>query len=130
MAKNALGLSEIPVSEVMTPWSAVEKLDAADPDLYSKVAAADHSRLPISKGGVVKGYLHQLELLGAGPGASLPQHLHQLATLPPEASVQAALGRLRVLGKRAALVGTPESPQGLVSLKDLAERISGDLAGW
>lgn len=130
MAKNALTLSAIPVSEVMTPWEGVEKLDAGDPDLFQRVAEADHSRLPISKEGVVRGYLHQLELLGAGPEAALSDHLHRLLTLPPGTSVQLALNRLRVQGKRAALVGTPEAPLGLVSLKDLAERISGDLAGW
>ncbi len=130
MAKNALTLSAIPISEVMTPWHAVEKLDANDPELTRAVAGSDHSRLPISRDGVVKGYLHQLEMLGAGPQADPAKHLHRMSALPPETSVQTALGRLRVQGKRAALVGTHEAPLGLVSLKDLAERISGDLAGW
>ena len=130
MAKNALTLSAIPVREVMTPWEAVEKLDLEDPDLFTAVAEADHSRLPLSREGAVRGYVHQLELLGAGPDRDPATLLHPLEALSPDTSVQAALGRLRTLGKRAALVGDPAAPLGLVSLKDLAERISGDLAGW
>ncbi|MDF1798197.1 MAG: CNNM domain-containing protein [Planctomycetota bacterium] len=130
LARNALTLSTIPVSEVMTPWSRVEKLELGDPGLFDATALAEHSRLPISEDGVVLGYVHQLELLSAGPDQDPHRLLHQLAELAPDTSVQEALGRLRVLGKRAALVGDPAEPLGLVSLKDLAERISGDLAGW
>lgn len=130
LARNALTLSTIPVSEVMTDWASVEKLELGDQGLFDAAARAEHSRLPISEDGVVLGYVHQLELLSAGPDQDPHRLLHKLATLGPDTSVQAALGRLRVLGKRAALVGEPDQPLGLVSLKDLAERISGDLAGW
>ena len=130
MAKNALGLASLRVTDVMTPWKKVEKLDLDLGDLAERVARAEHSRLPAVRGGAVVGYLHQLEVLAAGPDHGPEEELHDLLCLAPDTSVHAALGRLRTFGKRAALVGELDAPLGLVSLKDLAERISGDLAGW
>lgn len=136
MARNALGLQALQVTDVMTPWARVERLelDALDPteggDPAARIAHAHHSRLPVVEGGRVRGYVHQLEIL-AGKEAFDPQkHLHRFHYLDADTSVQAALSRLRTFGKRAALIGSPTEPLGLVSLKDLAERISGDLAGW
>jgi CBS domain containing-hemolysin-like protein len=130
MAKNALGLAALRVTDVMTPWARVEKLDLDAEDLAARVAAAEHSRLPVQRSGVVVGYLHQLEVLAAGLDHAPEEELHDLLCLDPETTVQAALARLRTFGKRASLVGELDAPLGLVSLKDLAERISGDLAGW
>lgn len=149
MARNALSLANISVGAVMTPWESVEHLDlgltqdgVSEPDAQrvaeQAAAQAEHSRLPVVQDGIVLGYIHQLEALGNaregknGPGQlwDFPGMLHHLDCLAPTVSVQAALGSLRKGGRRAALVGDPGAPLGLVSLKDLAERISGDLAGW
>jgi CBS domain containing-hemolysin-like protein len=152
MARNALSLANISVGAVMTPWKDVEHLDlgptvagASDPRAQvaaqEAVAKAEHSRLPVLQDGVVQGYIHQLEALGNARGGQngldkprepwdFPGMLHPLDCLAPTVSVQAALGSLRRGGRRAALVGDPAAPLGLLSMKDLAERISGDLAGW
>ena len=37
---------------------------------------------------------------------------------------------MRAAGQRIALVGTPEVPLGIVTLKDLVQTISGELGGW
>jgi CBS domain containing-hemolysin-like protein len=50
--------------------------------------------------------------------------------LVPGTPVDRALARLRSGGQRLAVVGTSERPEGLVTLKDVLEEISGDLAGW
>lgn len=130
MARNALGLQSLQVTDVMTTWDRVDKLDLDQPGAREMVSKARHSRLPALRGGVVVGYVHQLEVLTSPTEEGPENHLHNLLCLEAGTSVQAALGRLRTFGKRAALVGTPAAPLGLVSLKDLAERISGDLAGW
>lgn len=136
MARNALGLQALRVTDVMTPWERVERIDVeaegelGGHDLRNRIAHAHHSRLPIVVVGAVAGYVHQLEILASKDGFDSKAHLHKFLCLDPETSVQAALARLSTFGKRAALVGTLEAPVGLVSLKDLAERISGDLAGW
>ena len=41
-----------------------------------------------------------------------------------------ALAQLRASGQRAALVGAPARPLGLVTIKDILEEISGELARW
>jgi len=130
MARNALGLQSLKVTDVMTSWERVDKLDLDQPGAREHVLQARHSRLPALREGVVVGYVHQLEVLTAPDGEGPEEHLHALLGLDSNTSVHAALGRLRTFGKRAALVGDPGAPLGLVSLKDLAERISGDLAGW
>lgn len=132
MARNALGLQALQVTDVMTPWERVERLelDGRDLDPRTRIAHAHHSRLPVVKAGKVVGYAHQLEILAGKEDFDPKKHLHKFLCLDAETSVQAALSRLSTFGKRAALVGSPLEPLGLVSLKDLAERISGDLAGW
>jgi CBS domain containing-hemolysin-like protein len=50
--------------------------------------------------------------------------------LAPGTPVDRALTELRIRGQRAAVVGTPQAPRGLVTLKDLLEEISGDLGTW
>ena len=50
--------------------------------------------------------------------------------VPPDLPVDRTLARLRAAGQRMAIVGTREAPVGVVTLKDLLEEISGDLARW
>lgn len=133
LARNALELREVPVERVMTPWEKVVRVSAADEiaDIWEAVGAASFSRLPVtSEGGVVKGYLHQLDVLAAGEGSDPFLHLRDVLTLPPGTPVDRAIARLRVRGVRMAVVGTLEAPLGLVALKDLLEEISGDLGSW
>jgi putative hemolysin len=133
MAKNVLTLRTIPVERCMMPWKDVARLDARDPDedLYALVSRSRHTRLLVvgEKGGVL-GYVHQLDVLGAGPGETVLSHLRDVAALRPGTPVDRALARLRASGQRLAIVGTSQTPLGLVTLKDLVEEISGDLSGW
>ena len=100
-------------------------------ELYTVLARAPYTRLPVvGERGVLLGYVHQLDVLGAGPGVPVLDHLRPLVELPPHTPVDRALARLRGAGQRLAIVGTRERPEGLLTLKDLVEEISGDLAGW
>jgi CBS domain containing-hemolysin-like protein len=133
MAKNVLELRSIPVERCMVAWKEVLRLDARDPDvdLYEAVARSPRTRLPVvGPDGVVQGYVHQLDVLGAGPDEKVLAHLREIQRLAPGTPVDRALARLRNSGQRLAIVGDPKAPLGLVTLKDLLEEISGDLAGW
>ncbi|MBK8179386.1 MAG: CBS domain-containing protein [Planctomycetes bacterium] len=133
MARNVLTLQERPIERVMVPWSRVEHLPlGADPKRqYAQVAASRFSRLPVvDERGEVVGYVHQLEALGAGPGVLVTNHLRPMISLEPQASLDTALVRMRASRLRAALVGPPSRPLGLVTLKDIVEEISGELARW
>lgn len=128
---NALKLRTTQVAEVMVPWERVDTIsaDLEDTELRAKVGASRHTRLPLEAAdGRVERYLHQLEILAREPDE--PMDAHKLLVLTPETSVDRALARMRSAGHRCALVGSTTAPQGLLTLKDLVEEISGELAGW
>jgi CBS domain containing-hemolysin-like protein len=133
MARNVLKLRSIEVERCMIPWNAVQVLRAEAPqdDLYDAVARSPHTRIPVVEaGGACRGYVHQLDVLGEGDGTPVLDQLMPVTVLPSGTSVDRALARLRSAGQRLAIVGEAASPKGLVTLKDLLEEISGDLAGW
>lgn len=137
LARNALRLRSVRVERAMVPWErvAVVRLAASGEteaaELRRQLARSPHTRLPVvGPDGVVRGYLHQLEVLGGAPDSDPLSRLRPLPALPPSLPVGRALARLRTLGARAALVGDPRAPLGLVTLKDLVEELSGELAGW
>jgi len=95
------------------------------------VARSPYTRIPVvDENGAVRGYVHQLDVLGEGEGADVLEHLRPLTVLPSGTSVDRALAKLRLGGQRLAVVGDLDHPSGLLTLKDLLEEISGDLAGW
>ncbi|MCB9915733.1 MAG: CBS domain-containing protein [Planctomycetes bacterium] len=132
LAHNALGLRHLPVTRAMVPWRKVQSLDSARPEeaLRKAVAASGYTRLPVLAGGVVQGYVHQLDVLAAGIDKPVLASVEPILFVPPETSVDRALSRLRHRGRRMAVVGSAEAPLGLVTLKDLLEEISGDLGVW
>ena len=69
-------------------------------------------------------------MLCAGSSVPLEQHLRPLIFLEPELPLERALARMRSSGLRLAAVGTARRPLGIVTLKDLVEEISGELARW
>ncbi|MBL8860918.1 MAG: DUF21 domain-containing protein [Planctomycetes bacterium] len=133
MARNVLFLRSIPVERCMTPWARAVRLgsDQSPEAAYALVAAAEHTRIPVTDGeGAVLGYVHQLDVLGDAEAAPHLERLRPIPELPPDLPVDRALARLRAQGQRLAVVGTRAAPVGIVSLKDLLEEISGDLARW
>jgi CBS domain containing-hemolysin-like protein len=133
MARNVLELRRLHVDRVMVPWRKVEVVrdDLAPAAGRQQVAQSPFSRLPVvDAGGAVRGYVHQLEVLGAPDERPLLEQLRPLIAIAPDTPLDRALVRLRATAQRAALVGTPKRPLGLVTLKDLVEEISGELARW
>jgi putative hemolysin len=133
MARNALKLRATPISRCMVPWAGVTRVEAAwdDAQAYARVAASQHTRLPVvGAGGACLGYVHQLDVLAAGEGVPAREHLRPIEALDPELPVDRALARLSEAGARLALVGSSAAPLGLVALKDLLEEISGELPRW
>lgn len=133
LARNVLALRRLRVERVMVPWSQVDVLPAAatPAEAYERVGRCPYTRLPVVDAeGRVRGYVHQLEVLVAGREAPLEGSLRPMVALDPSTPLDRALSRLRQSGQRAALVGSPEAPLGLVTLKDLVEEISGELHRW
>ncbi|MDP6519053.1 MAG: CNNM domain-containing protein [Planctomycetota bacterium] len=150
LARNALRLRGTSIDSIMVPWEQIQLLRQGTRELGEVLAECPYSRIPVLDGdGRVSGYVHQLEALiaqreqAAGAGGSdggdgdgsqaaptaVPGRLRPLLFLEPDLCVDAALARLRLRGQRLACVGSAEAPLGLITLKDLLEEISGDLAG-
>ncbi|MDA1263521.1 MAG: CNNM domain-containing protein [Planctomycetota bacterium] len=132
LAENALALRQTRISTCMTPWSNLLTLPEGgdDAELRATLASSKWTRLPVvAADGSFQGYVHQLEVLSAGADEPVLVHCRPLPVFPAEMPVDRALLRLRASGKRAAVVGSAEQPEGLVTLKDLVEEISGDLSG-
>lgn len=132
LLENVLGLARTEVRGVMVPWERVETVGAPADDsaVRAAVEASAFSRLPWQEpGGAVRGYVLQLEVLGA-PERPVRELLRPLPELPPATPIDRALRLMRTHGVRAALVGTAQEPLGLVTLKDLVEEISGELSRW
>jgi putative hemolysin len=133
LARNVLELRTRRVERVMVPWKRVETIRAGTPpaEAWRRLSQTTYSRLPlVDERGAVRGYVHQLEVLGDAPDAPLEGHLRPLLSLAPDTPLDRALARLRTSGQRAAIVGDLARPLGLVTLKDLVEEISGELARW
>ena len=143
LARNVLRLQAIPVSTVMTRWEDVERIPSSlvGEEARVRVARSPKSRLPVvEEDGRVARYVHQLDVL-AVPGPTgepggepeeprIDELARALVVIPPDLAVDRALSRLRTAGQRLALVAEEGRPLGLVSLKDLLEEISGELAAW
>jgi len=133
LARNVLDLRGVRVERVMVPWRSVEsvRLAASAEQLREQAGASPYSRLPVVDArGAVKGYVHQLEVLGAPAPRTADAHLRPLLEFAPDTPLDRALTKLKQTGQRAALVGDAARPLGLVTLKDLVEEISGELARW
>jgi len=132
LARNVLKLRSTKIDAVMIRWRDVSVIaeQAGDVACRETVARSNFSRLPVvAADGTARGYVHQTEVL-ATPDEPVLARRRDLLALPPDLTVDRALARLRTAGHRAALVGTSAAPLGWLTLKDLVEEISGELAGW
>jgi CBS domain containing-hemolysin-like protein len=132
LMRNALELRTREIQREMVPWAQVEvvKSSTRGPDLTEQVARSPHSRLiVVDDDGTVTGYVHQLDVLVEAP-EGVEELLRPLIFFEPQLPVDRALTSLRIGGHRLAVVGSAQEPLGLVSLKDVVETLSGELAVW
>lgn len=134
LADRALALHTRTVSMEMVPWSRVAFLSAdADtmiPGEYIK--RHNFTRMPvIAQGGKVLGVLSILDTL-LQPDRSPRQLTEPVTEFAPDVKVREALRIMRQKRHTMAIVTDPvtEKPIGLVTLKDLVEPLTGELAAW
>ena len=130
---RALSIRDRTVADEMTPWSDVATISAeVEPHARHAQLPLNHTRLPVvDTSNRVCGVLSLLDAL-LEPDKPTRDLMAEAMTLSPGTSVQAALGMMRSRHQPLAIIvgSATERPLGLVTLKDLVEPITGELAAW
>jgi magnesium and cobalt exporter, CNNM family len=133
---RVLDLADRVVRDEMTAWAGVERLrEHDDPAAVRRLAQRmNHSHVPVlGRGGEVVGLLRINDALTHGEDGCPPisQLMKPAQTVPHDLPVRDALGLLqRHTAGLAVVTGASGQPVGVVTVKDLIEPITGELAQW
>ncbi|QDQ28716.1 HlyC/CorC family transporter [Chitinimonas arctica] len=134
MVRNVFRLDDRQIGSLMTPRSEIVFLDVEDEHgaNLDKIANTDHSRYPVCKNGLdeVLGIATAKQILGQtlrGEKADFATHLQQVAYVPDTLTGMELLENFRTTSVQMALVIDEYGEiQGLVTLQDLLEAITGE----
>lgn len=134
LADRAMVLRERSVRDEMVAWREVVTLraDATRAAVTGSVAQRRFTRYPVvDPSGAAIGVVSMLDLL-LDPSAPAKDLAGPLVTLEPDAPVREALRAMRDQKAAMAIVtrGSGGRPLGIVTLKDLVEPLTGELASW
>ncbi len=135
MVERVLALHEHTVADEMIPWERVVKvkLDDAPARLWELADRSSNSRFPVLDAqGQVRGIVSVNDALLHPRSACPPiaQLLKPTETLPHDQPLLPALRRLQHSHVGLAVVLKHQRPVGIVTVKDLVEAITGELASW
>jgi len=101
-------------------------------DAVAAAAPTAASRVLVVGGddGEIEGQLILHELVGSPSGAGIEGHVRSLIRLPGDMTAMRALLKMRTERHGLALVLSGAEPFGVVTMKDLAEEVVGELPGW
>ncbi|MBA3479901.1 MAG: HlyC/CorC family transporter [Lautropia sp.] len=136
MVRNVFRLDERQISSLMVPRSDVVYLDVEESveENLAKVAETDHSRFPVCRGGLddVIGFVHTKQLLAQslrGQAIDFSQNLQEILYVPETLTGMELLENIRNSNTQIALVLDEYGEvQGLITLQDLLEAITGEFA--
>jgi putative hemolysin len=136
MVRNVFRLDDRQISSLMIPRADIVWLNVADPlpVNLAKVAETEHSRFPVCRNGPdeVLGFVHTKQLLAQslrGTPIDLTQGLHEMLYVPETLTGMELLENFRTSNTQIALVIDEYGEiQGLVTLQDLLEAITGEFA--
>ncbi len=134
LADRALALRDRTVGMEMVPYSRVAFISAdTETALRNEmVRRRNFTRLPVvAAGGTVIGVMSSLDVL-LDPQRSTHDLTEPITEFAPDVKVHEALHTLRRRRQTMAIVTDPRTkrPLGLVTLKDLVEPLTGELAAW
>jgi len=133
---RVLDLAGRTVQEEMTTWTGVDKIRLNDsPAMIRRLAQRTaHSRVPVlDKNGAVAGVLNLNQALvhDAGDCPQIGELMTPAESVAQNLSVRDALSALQQQAAGFAVVtGRRGEPVGIITIKDLIEPITGDLARW
>ena len=136
IVQRVLTLSQRTVKDEMTPWKQVVKIKAGDSSakLWALANRSSHAPSPVvdDKGRVV-GVLNIMDALvcerDATPGVDAL--MQPAVTAAADAAIRPTMEKLRQeRAQLAVVVDASGRPAGIVTVKDLVEPITGELASW
>ncbi len=136
IVERVLELSGRQVSHEMIPWSKVVTVSPSDSAerIWDLAHTTSYTRFPvIDENGTVVGIFNIFDglMLGKVKCPTVGELMRPACTLHRQAPLRASLRRLQEQRRgMAVVVDSQQSPVGVVSIKDLVEPITGELASW
>ncbi len=135
MVERVLSLSDRTLRDEMVPWEKVVTVRTGDPSsvLWALAENTRYSRFPlVDEGGRVVGVVNLYDALQFSKVQCPPltQLAGQALLLDRKMPLRAALAKLQSSHVGLAVVVKGERPMGVVTVKDLIEPITGELANW
>jgi len=136
MVRNVFRLDDRQISSLMVPRPDIVWLDVAEniDENLRKIAESEHSRFPVCRHGLdeVLGFVHAKQLLGQSlrdGRIDLDASLQEMLYVPETLTGMELLENFRSSNTQIALViGEYGEVQGLITLHDLLEAITGEFA--
>jgi CBS domain containing-hemolysin-like protein len=134
LADRALATRGLTVATEMVPWHAVATIPA-NADQHRRetlIRRRNFTRMPVvDAAGQVTGILSSIDAL-LEPQEPIAGLVSEPMTIPTTAPLREALRSMRLHRQAMAIAVDPDTgrPRGLVTLKDLVEPITGELAAW
>jgi len=134
MVRNVFRLDDRQIGSLMIPRADIVYLDLDRPveENMQWIAASDHSRFPVCRGGLhdIVGVLNAKQLLTQqirGNATNLAAHLQPAVFVPETLNGMDLLGHFRASGTQMVLVVDEYGEvQGLVTLQDVLEAVTGE----
>ena len=130
---RALAMHDIPVTGEMVPWNQARIIgaDISGDVRLDVIRGLPHTRLPVlEQDGRVIGILSVLDVL-LHPDEPTRKLMEPPLNLPDTMLLPAAMEALRSNHQTLAIVtGEDGQPRGLVTMKDVAEVLTGELEAW
>lgn len=136
IVERVLRLGERTVGDEMTPWDQTLCVRASDPParLWELAETTSRSRFPLMEERGVVGLVDVMDALAYGDAASCPpvrELMRDVIWLPADWPLRRGLGELQRRHVPLAVVRDEGGrPVGVVTVKDLVEPITGELASW
>ncbi len=131
---GAIEFSDRRAEDVMVPLAKVRSVPVGVTveEVERVVVETGHSRLPISDGVTLVGYLHLKDVLYARPAERSEAvdgwRIRALPEVPANAEVEDVLARMRQTGAHVAAVGSEGAVVGVVFLEDILEILVGEVS--
>lgn len=135
IVQRVLALTDARVEHEMVPWDRVVTVKHDDDPavLWTLADRSSHRRFPVLDGegrviGVVSCIDAMLHEMGEAP--PIRELMNPALWIAPGTPIRVGLSQLQKTGAALAIVGDGSVPQGVLSVKDLVEPITGELVRW